>query len=214
MLGIIEGDFQNSVVVIELFNDLIERGLDPRRSRLCVLDGSKALHKGVTDVFGQDVLTQRCQVHKKRNVLSYLPKSEQANVSKNLTMAYREFDYETAKDKLLLLASSLEYRYPKAAASLREGLEETLTVHRLNVPGLLRETLSNTNPLESANSVCRGLIRRVCNFKDGGMALRHAAAGFMGAEQGFRRIRGYKHMGVLVAMLEGQIVNQPMTNIA
>lgn len=85
---------------------------------------------------------------------------------------------------------------------------------RLNLPGLLRETLSNTNPLESANSVCRGLIRRVCNFKGGSMVLRHAAAGFMGAEQGFRRIRGYKHMGVLAAMLEGQIAIQPIINTA
>lgn len=214
MLGIIEGGSENSVVVIELLNDLIGRGLDPLRSRLYVLDGSKALYKGVTDVFGKKSLIQRCQVHKKRNVLSYLPKSEQGNVSKTLTMAYREFDYKIAKDKLQLLASNLEYRYPKAAASIREGLEETLTVHRLNVPGLLRETLSSTNPLESANSVCRGIIRRVCNFKDGGMALRHAAAGFMGAEQSFNRIRGYKHMSVLVAMLEVESVDQPATGTA
>ncbi len=214
MLGIIEGGSENSIVVIELLNDLIARGLDPLRSRLYVLDGSKALYKGVTDVFGKKSLIQRCQVHKKRNVLSYLPKSEQGNVSKALTMAYREFDYKTAKDKLQLLASNLEYRYPKAAASLREGLEETLTVHRLNVPGLLRETLSSTNPLESANSVCRGIIRRVCNFKDGGMALRHAAAGFMGAEQSFHRVRGYKHMGVLVTMLDVEAANQPATNTA
>ena len=95
--------------MIELFNDLIERGLDPLRPRLYVLDGSKALYKGVTDVFGKEALIQRCQVHKKRNVLSHLPQSEQANVSKNLSMAYREFDYKTAKDKLLLLAGNLEY---------------------------------------------------------------------------------------------------------
>lgn len=214
MLGLIEGGSENSVVVIELLNDLIARGLDPLRPRLYVLDGGKALYKGVTGVFGKDSLIQRCQVHKKRNVLFYLPKSEQANTSKALTMAYREFDYKIAKEKLLLLANNLEYRYPKAAASLREGLEETLTVHRLSVPGLLRETLSSTNPLESANSVCRGIIRRVCNFKDGGMALRHAAAGFMGAEQGFHRVRGYKHMGVLVTMLEPQEVNQSETTTA
>ena len=92
ILGIVEGGSENSAVVIELFNDLIERGLDPLRPRLYVLDGGKALYKGVTDVFGRDAFIQRCQVHKKRNVLSHLPKSEQANVSKNLTMAYREFD--------------------------------------------------------------------------------------------------------------------------
>lgn len=97
MLGIIEGSSENSVVVIELFNDLTERGLDPRRARLYVLDGSKALYKGVTYVFGKGAINQRCQVHKKRNVFSCLPKSEQTNVSKNLTMAYRKFDYETVK---------------------------------------------------------------------------------------------------------------------
>ncbi len=95
-------------------------------------------------------------------------------------MAYREFEYAEAKDQLLSIAKGLEDRYPKATASLLEGLEETLTVHRLKVPGLLRETLCSTNPMESANSACRGIIRRVSNFKDGEMALRHAAAGFMG----------------------------------
>lgn len=115
---------------------------------------------------------------------------------------------------MLLHANTREYRYPRAAASLREGLEETLTVHLLNVPGLLRETLSSTNPLESANSVCRGIIRRVCNFKDGGMALWHAAAGFIGAEQGFHRVRGYKHRSVLVAMLDPEEVKQSITGTA
>ena len=202
MLGIIEGGSENTIVVKGLLEDLIKRGLDPSRPRLYVLDGGKALHKGVTDIFGKEALIQRCQVHKKRNVLSYLPKSEQTNISKSLTMAYREFDYTNAKDQLLSIVRRLETRYPKAATSLLEGLEETLTVHRLKIPGLLRETLCSTNPMESANSACRGIIRRVSNFKDGEMALRHVAAGFMGAEQGFKRIRGYKHMPVLLAMLE------------
>lgn len=205
MLGIIEGGSENTTVVKGLLDDLIGRGLDPSRPMLYVLDGGKALHKGGTDVFGKEA--QRCQVHKKRNVLSYLPKSEQANISKALTMAYREFEYTNAKGKLLSIAKRLEHRYPKATASLSEGLEETLTVHRLKVPGLLRETLCSTNPMESANSACRG-IRRVSDFKDGEMALRHPAAGFMGAEQGFRRVRGYKNMGVLLAMLEIKTVDQ------
>ncbi|MGI6625562.1 MAG: IS256 family transposase [Limnochordia bacterium] len=202
MLGIIEGGSENTEVAKGLLDDLTDRGLDPSRPRLYVLDGGKALRKAVMDVFGKEALIQRCQVHKKRNVLSYLPKSEQANISKALTMAYREFEYTNAKDKLLSIAKRLEHRYPKAATSLSEGLEETLTVHRLKIPGLLRETLCSTNPMESANSACRGIIRRVSNFKDGEMVLRHAAAGFMGAEQGFHRVRGYKHMGVLLAMLE------------
>jgi|BioPla2DNA2_1021312.scaffolds.fasta_scaffold22795_2 transposase-like protein len=214
MLGIIEGGSENTEVAKGLLADLTGRGLDPSRPRLYVLDGGKALHKAVTDVFGKEALIQRCQVHKKRNVLSYLPKSEQANVSKDLTMAYREFEYAEAKGQLLSIAKRLEGRYPKATASILEGLEETLTVHRLKIPGLLRETLCSTNPMESANSACRGIIRRVSNFKDGEMALRHAAAGFMGAERGFKRVRGYKHMGVLLAMLKIQSDDQAVIKTA
>jgi transposase-like protein len=201
VLGVAEGGSENNIVVKGLLQDLIDRGLNADRPRLYVLDGGKALHKAVLDTFGKNAMIQRCQVHKKRNVLSYLPESAQSNVSIAMTMAYREFDYETAKSKLLGIASDLEYKYPKAAASLLEGLEETLTVHRLKVPGVLRETLCSTNPMESANSACRGIIRRVSNFRDGEMALRYAAAGFIEAERGFRRIKGFRQLPVLSAML-------------
>jgi putative transposase len=201
VLGIAEGGSENSIVVKGLLEELIHRGLDIFRTRLYIIDGSKALHKAISDTFGTTAFIQRCQVHKKRNVLSYLPESEKANVSLSMTLAYREFEYETAKSKLMDLSGKLEHRYPKASASLLEGLEETLTVHRLKVPGLLRETLCSTNPMESANSACRGIIRRVSNFKDGEMALRHAAAGFIEAERGFRRIKGYRQLPILTFML-------------
>ena len=197
MLGLAEGGSENSEVVKLLLADLINRGLEPDKPRLYVLDGSKALHKAVSDTFGKNAVIQRCQVHKKRNVLAQLPESEKANVSIALTNAYREFDYDKAKATLDKLADSLEYRYPQAADSLREGLDETLTVHKLGIPGLLRQTLSNTNPIESANSVCAGIVRRVSRFKDGETALRHAAAGFMEAERGFRRIKGYRQIPLI-----------------
>ena len=204
VMGIVEGGSENSIVVKNLLEDLIDRGLDSDRPRLYVLDGGKALHKGVADIFGKAALIQRCQVHKKRNVLSHLPESEQANVSIAMTMAYRAFEYGAALDKLKDLATRLEHRYPKASSSILEGLEETLTVHRLKIPGQLRETLCSTNPMESANSACRGIIRRVSNFRDGEMALRHAAAGFIEAEKGFRRIKGYRQLSVLSVMLANQ----------
>ena len=197
ILGLIEGGSENSEVVKALLADLIDRGLDASEPRLYILDGGKALHKAVKDVFGKKAVIQRCQVHKKRNVLSQLPESEQANGSISMTMAYREFEYGKAKASLELLADNLAYRYPKAADSLREGLEETLTVHRLKLPGLLRQTLSSTNAMESANSACMGVIRRVCNFKNGAMTLRYAAAGFLEAERGFRRIKGCKQIPIL-----------------
>ena len=111
-----------------LLADLIE-------PRLYVLDGGKALHKAVTDVFGKIAVIQRCQVHKKRNVLAHLPESEQTRISFALTMAYREFEYAKVKSALELLLKDLSHRYPRAADSLRESLEETLTVHRLSCRG-------------------------------------------------------------------------------
>jgi len=201
ILGLIEGGSENSELVKRLLVDLIERGLPTNEPRLYVLDGGKALTKAVRDTFGNQACIQRCQVHKKRNVLSHLPQSEQENVSAALSLAYREHEYEKAESALSLLADNLELRYPSAAASIREGLEETLTVHRLKLPGLLRGTLASTNAMESANSVCVGILNRVSHFRDGKMTLRHAAAGFIEAERSFRRIKGYKQIPLLVHTL-------------
>lgn len=212
ILGVIEGGSENSTVVASLLNDLIGRGLKQDEPRLYVIDGGKALHKGVTDVFGKNVVIQRCQVHKKRNVLSHLPESEKSRVSLVMSAAYKEFEYGEAKTRLEALASSLEHRYPQAAASLLEGLDETLTVHRLEVPGLLRQTISNTNAMESANSVCRGLIRRVSNVRDGTMAIRYAAAGFLEAERSFRRVCGYKQISCLMDRLDTSLgISNPIS---
>jgi len=197
MLGIVEGGTENNEVVKKLLIDLIDRGLEPTFPRLYILDGGKALHKAVADTFGKNAVIQRCQVHKKRNVLAHLPESEKSNVSILLSNAYKEFKYDKAKSALEKLANELDYRYPSAASSLREGLDETLTVHKLGVPGLLRQTLSTTNPIESANSVCAGIVRKVSRFKDGETALRHAAAGFIEAERGFHRVNGYRQIPIL-----------------
>jgi len=201
ILGLIDGATENSAVCKTLLENLVERGLDPEVKRLYVIDGSKALHKAIKDSFGESAPVQRCQVHKKRNVLDHLPESERPNISKQITLAYLEFDEETAMKKLNLLADNLEYRYPSAAASLREGLEETLTVHRLKVPGLLRQTLCSTNPIESANSIARQTTGRVKNWQNGTQVLRWLTAGFMQAERGFRRINGYRQMPILINAL-------------
>jgi len=197
VLGLVEGATENNAVVKLLLDDLIKRGLNTLEARLYVLDGAKALHKAVADTFGDNAIIQRCQIHKKRNVLDQLPKSEQANISISISNAYKEFDYDKAKASLELIIKNLEYRYPKAAESLREGLEETLSVHKLKVPGLLRQTISSTNAMESANAACMGVIRKVTNFKNGETIIRHAAVGFMEAEKGFRRIKGYRQIPLL-----------------
>jgi len=201
VLGVVEGGTENSTVVKRLFEDLISRGLDPDVPRLFVLDGAKALYKAVRDTFGAMAQIQRCQVHKKRNVLSHLPQSEQGNVGLAISRAYLEFDYDKALRQLNGIAGDLEGRYPDAAASMREGLEDTLAVHRLGVPGLLRKTLSSTNAMESANAVAAGIVRRISKWQDGEMLLRHMAAGFIEAERGFRRVQGYKQIHTLVAAL-------------
>jgi len=201
ILGLIEGGSENTEVVKTLLSDLLERGLDPTESRLYVIDGGRALAKGIKNTFGDHAVIQRCQVHKKRNVLSKLPESEQANVGLLLSNAYLEFEYDEALSKLQQIMKKIETRYPSAAASLKEGMEETLTVHRLKLPGLLRKTLSNTNALESANSTCAGIIRRVTHFKNGEVALRQAVAGFMEAERSFCRIRGYREIPILQSAL-------------
>jgi transposase-like protein len=194
MLGFIEGGTENTETVKQLLSDLIDRGLDISEPRLFVLDGGKALHKGVKEIFGKSAVIQRCQIHKKRNVMAGLPESMKANVSIKLTEAYKEFDYEEAKGKLEIIARELKHCYPTAANSLLEGMEETLTLHKLKIGGLLRSTLSSTNALESANAVCESIVRRVTNFKNGETAIRQAAAGFLEAEKGFRRIKGYREL--------------------
>lgn len=136
-----------------------------------MLDDSKALDKGVTDVFGKGALVQRCQAYKKRNASLCLPKSEQASISVAMIMAYREFEYKTTEDKFMIIINTLENQYPKAA-NLMEDLEKILIVNYLKAPESLRETLCSTNPIESVNSAFRGVIHSVYNFKDGEMALK------------------------------------------
>ncbi len=201
MLGVREGGTENSVVVKELLSDLISRGLAVDVPRLFVLDGGKALRKAVVDTFGRFAAIQRCQVHKKRNVLDQLPKSEQSNVGLALSRAYLEFDYDKAQKELMLVANNLELRYPAAAASLLEGLEETLTVHKLKIPGLLRKSISSTNAIESANSGCKSFVRNIKNWKDGHMILRNITAGFIQAEKSFRRVNGYRQIPILTSSL-------------
>jgi transposase-like protein len=201
ILGIQEGETENSEVVNKLFADLIDRGFDADEPRLYVIDGSKALYKAVKDTFGASAQIQRCQVHKKRNVLGHLPEPEQSTISIALTKAYKEFEYQDAMSALMRIHRNLEYMHPEAAKSLMEGLEETLTVHKLKVPAQLRRTISNTNVLESANSVCKGVINRISRFHSKETVIRHVAAGFMEAERGFRRIKGYKQIPLLQSAL-------------
>ena len=202
ILGIQEGATENSSVCKSLLADLTERGLSAEQGLLVVIDGSKALAKAVKDVFGDRAVIQRCQVHKRRNVLEHLPESEKERIGRKIKLAYMEFEYAQAKFRLERIIEELDERYPGAANSLREGLEEILTVHKLNLPGRLRRSLSSTNLIESANSVATNVFSRVKNWRSGNQVLRWAAAGFLMAEEKFRRIQGYRDLTILTTQLQ------------
>ena len=199
VLGLVQGASENAAVVQGLLDDLIQRGLDAKARRLYVLDGAKALRSAVKKTFGDEGPVQRCQIHKRRNVKEYLPPEYQRAGDGRLKGAYSMTRYADAKKMLLATVTWLEELNPSAAASLREGLEETLTLHRLNVPEELRRSLRSTNLIESALSVVRTATQRVKRWCKGDMRLRWSAAGLLAAEKRFRRVRGHKSMGVLLA---------------
>ena len=206
ILGLWEGATENAAVCRALLTDLVERGLRVDGGILVVIDGAKALRAAVRDVLGAKATVQRCQVHKKRNVLDHLPDEARAWVGRKLDQAWRETDYEKARTALTSLAKTLEDKYPGAAASLREGLEETLTVLRLELPEALRKTLRSTNPIESAFEKVRMACRKVKRWRNGQQVLRWTAAGLLEAEKGFRHIKGYRQLPLLAEALRRHVV--------
>lgn len=202
VLGLRQGATENAQVVTSLLEELQERGLDTSRPTLFVLDGAKALVSGVKRVFGRHAVVQRCQIHKQRNVQAHLPDRHHAELQRRLSEAYRQTSHAQARALLKSTVTWLSKLSPDAAASLEEGLEETITVIRLGVPALLRRTLSNTNAIESALSVTRTVTARVKRWRDGDMRRRWCGAGLMRAEQKFRRVKGYRQIPQLVAALE------------
>jgi transposase-like protein len=202
VLGVRQGATENAAVCTALLEDLQERGLDTSQPTLLVLDGSKALHAAVKRVWGRNALIQRCQVHKKRNVREHLPEKHWDELSRQLHAAYNETDYDEALKRLQTTARWLDRLNPDAAASLREGMEETLTVVRLGVPDLLRRTLATTNPIESAFSVAQNVTRRVKRWREGDMRQRWCVAGLIRAESKFRRVKGYRQMSQLLQALD------------
>ncbi len=203
-LALVEGSTENATLVTELLVDLRERGLDVTRPMLVGLDGSKALRKAVLDVLDHPVI-QRCQLHKVRNVKDHLPPRLRTTVGRRMTDAYHAGSALEAEAALLALAKELDRTHPSAAASLREGLDETLTVLRLGVPPTLARTLRSTNCIESMISVCREHAGNVKRWRDGQMALRWCAAGMVEAGKQFRRVNGHLHLPALRAALEREV---------
>ena len=201
VLGLWEGATENTTSCQALLSDLISRGLSAGLSRLFVIDGAKALRKAIKNVFGKRAIVQRCQVHKRRNVLGHLPESLHASVGQLLSEAYGKHSHDVALRRLKQLASQLDDEHPSAARSLREGLEETLTVRKWQLGEALERTLSSTNVIENLNGGVRQLCARVRRWRGGTMILRWVATSVLEAEKKFHRIRGYRAMPKLVAHL-------------
>jgi len=205
ILGLRQGATENATVVGELLGDLLARGLDFTLPRLYVLDGGKALHAAVKKYAGAAAPIQRCQVHKRRNVLDHLSEQDQPAIARKLNAAYALEDYKAAKQALDQLHRELMDLNPSAARSLEEGLEETLTVHRLRVPEKLRLTLASTNVIESAFSIVEQVCRNVKRWHGGDQRERWVGSGLLVAEKQFRRVKGYKYIPALVQQLDAII---------
>jgi putative transposase len=189
---------------------LRERGLDTTRPILCVIDGAKALRRALLDVFDHPVLA-RCQQHKLRNVRDRLPQRLRGPVERRMRTAWHAPSALDAQAQLEALARELDKTHPGAAASLREGMSETLTVLRLGVPPTLARTLHSTNPIESMIEICREHAGNVKRWQDGQMALRWCAAGMVEAGKQFRRVNGFLHLPALRAALQAEVAEAPVT---
>jgi transposase-like protein len=200
-LGLREGTTENAAVAKALLAELIDRGLSTERPLLFVIDGAKALRKAIAETFGTAARVQRCQVHKLRNVLEHLPERMRPSVAKAMHQAWSASDAKLARRQLERLAASLEAVHPSAAASLREGLDETLTLQRLGIRDALYRTLRSTNAIENLNSAVATYTRNVKRWRGGRMILRWVGAALAEAQRGFRRIRGHDDLSKLVGAL-------------
>jgi putative transposase len=211
VLGLREGSTESTRVVRSLLSDLVDRGLDADRCRLWVIDGGKALRKAIVDCFGERALVQRCQEHKRRNVIEHLPRELHASVSRALRDAWDSANPVLAKRQLQRLAASLQAKHPGAAASLREGLDDTLTVQALDIDGALYRTLRTTNPIENLNGSIAHFARNVRRWKDGQMTLRWVAGALSDAKRRFRKLRGHREMKLLLAALAAKSTDAQRT---
>ena len=201
VLGLREGATENTAVVSSLLTELVERGVDFSTPRLYILDGGKALAGAVRKHAGEAAFIQRCQVHKKRNVVDHLPEQHKADVKRKLQNAYAMVDYVDAKRALDQLHRQLMDLNPSAARSLEEGLEETLTVHKLRVPEQLRRTLCCTNVIESAFSIVETVCRNVKRWQPGDQIERWVGSGLLVAERQFRRVIGHRQIPLLLSSM-------------
>ncbi len=208
-LGLIEGATEHGAVVQALIDDLVERGLDPAIPRLFIIDGSKALARAIRRSFGRRAPIQRCQIHKARNIMERLPKPLHASVRRTLRQAWELNDAGKAENLIRNLAQRLERDAPGVSRSILEGLDEILTVTRLDLPSELRRSLACTNIIENVMGTVRRVSRNVKRWQSASMALRWTAAAMHEAKKGFRRLKAYKQLPALRAALAAHYAKEP-----
>ena len=215
VLGLWLGSTENSALCTSLLNDLLERGLKVDGRILCLIDGGRGIRKALADVFGDLAVVQRCRVHKKRNIVDHLPPNRKAYVSRMLTEAWNSASATLARRRLKTLLQWLESNGESGAAgSLREGLEETLTVAKLDLPAALRGFLVTTNAIENLIGTSRRISRNVKRWRSGEMIVRWTAVGLAQAEKNFRRVRGYRNLALLKRALRAQPLKLDLSEAA
>jgi putative transposase len=211
-LSVMHGTTENKAVCKRLLDNLEDRGFDPAGGVLFVIDGGKAIYHAIADKWGDVALVQRCREHKRRNVIDLLPADHHAWVNRQLNRAWQLPDASEAERALRDLAATIERTHPDAAASLREGLVETITINRLGVTGTLARTLATTNPMESTVDIVKTHARNVKRWQGGDMRLRWAAAGMLAAEQQYRRVKGYRQLDQLATAITATIHHRQLAD--
>jgi len=209
VLALREGATENAEAAKDLLQHLVDHGVDPKRRRLFIIDGSKALRTAINAVFGVETPVQRCRNHKLRNVLGRLPREQQAQTGSLMRAAWK-MNQKDGMAKVRQIAGWLEHDYPDAAGALLEGLEECFTINRLDIPRSLHRCLATSNIVDNPHSGVRDRTRRVCRWRPG-MPARWSAAAFLEIEKSFRKIMGFRDLWALKAILDG---SQPATRQA
>lgn len=205
VLGIIQAGTENHRVCKDFLLRLIDRGLRYDKGLLCVIDGAKGLRKAINDVFGVHGIVQRCQWHKRENIVAYLPKGLQAEFRRKLLTAYRKEDYEKAKAALQAIKAELKLINVSAVNSLDEGFEETLTIHRLGVHKELRRSFATTNMIESIHALIGQKTDKIDYWKNSSQKQRWVATSLLYIEQRLNKVNGYRHLRELRSALQREI---------
>jgi putative transposase len=214
ILGFLQAGTENERVCADFLRNLVERGLNAEQGLLCVIDGSKGLRKAIDKVFGENAVVQRCRWHKRENVVGYVSKSRQAQFRKRLQDAYQKPTLKEAERALSTIGKELRLINQSAASSLDEGLEETLTLHRLGLADKLGASFSTTNCLESINAQVGQRTDKIDYWKNSNQLHRWVATALLEIEPRLNRVRGYQYLPQLRRALKAEISRKVEEKVA